>query len=147
MPSPLSPMVADWLALGQMYGDLGGFEGNTVWGFNTNIRSTVFADLARHADEMGFTVIDGGGRDTLDFSGQQQRINLQSGRDLLGRRARWQHVDRARHGDRGGAGGSGADVLSGNAAANTLSGLGGAGSSGGKTPAMTSSSAARGRIR
>lgn len=124
----LSPMVADWLALGQMYGDLGGFEGNTVWGFNTNIGRTVFADLARHADEMAFTIIDGGGRDTLDFSGfsAQQRINLNQGAissvgGLDGNMsiALGTVIEAAR-------GGSGADVLSGNAAANTLSGLGGA---------------------
>lgn len=124
----LSPMVADWLALGRMYGDLGGFEGNTVWGFNTSIGRTVFADLARHADEMAFTIIDGGGRDTLDFSGfsAQQRINLNQGAvssvgGLDGNMsiALGTVIEAAR-------GGSGADVLSGNAAANTLSGLGGA---------------------
>lgn len=124
----LSPMVADWVALGQMYGDLGGFEGNTVWGFNTNIRTTVFANLARYADEMAFTVIDGGGRDTLDFSGfaAAQRINLNQGAissigGLEGNMsiALGTVIEAAR-------GGTAADVLTGNAAANTLSGLGGA---------------------
>ncbi|TPE47957.1 M10 family metallopeptidase [Amaricoccus solimangrovi] len=124
----LSPMVADWIALGRMYGGVGGFTGNTTWGFNSNIGSTVFANLDKYADEMAFTIVDGGGRDTIDFSGfsDAQRINLNPGAissvgGLTGNMsiAMGTVIEAAK-------GGSGADILTGNGAANVLSGLGGA---------------------
>lgn len=65
----LSPMPADWIALGKMYPLRKAFAGDTTWGFNSNIGSTVFADLEKHADDCGFTIIDGAGIDTVDFSG------------------------------------------------------------------------------
>jgi serralysin len=65
----LSPMVADWIALGKMYPLRKAFAGDTTWGFNSNIAGTVFADLDKHADACAFTIIDGGGIDTVDFSG------------------------------------------------------------------------------
>jgi Ca2+-binding RTX toxin-like protein len=88
----ISPMAVDWIALNDLYANMDfvgfsigidqAFTGNTVWGFNTNISSTVsaaFANLASLADTNAFTIIDGGGYDTLDFSGfaADQLINLQ----------------------------------------------------------------------
>ena len=87
----IGPMTVDWLALNNLYngqdyvgrsfGVNQAFTGNTVWGFNTNISSTVsaaFADLANLADTNAFTIVDGGGYDTVDFSGfsADQKINL-----------------------------------------------------------------------
>ncbi|PZQ47116.1 MAG: hypothetical protein DI556_18005 [Rhodovulum sulfidophilum] len=124
----LSPMVADWLALAEIYGGVGGFAGNTTWGFNTTITTTVFATLATYADKMAFTIVDGGGRDTVDFSGfsSAQRINLNpetfsSVGGMTGNMsiAVGTVIENAK-------GGSGADVLTGNSAANVLYGLGGA---------------------
>ncbi len=86
-----TPMSVDWLALEEMYGDqsFGGttfglqnaFEGDTVYGFNTNISASVseiWALFADYADRTASTIVDGGGRDTLDFSGysENQRIDL-----------------------------------------------------------------------
>ncbi|MFK7943305.1 MAG: M10 family metallopeptidase C-terminal domain-containing protein [Paracoccaceae bacterium] len=82
----LSPMAVDWIAMDAMYGEYGfstanAFTGDTVWGFNTTITSDIsaaWADLADYADHTGFTIVDGGGTDTVDFSGysQNQRIDL-----------------------------------------------------------------------
>ncbi|MEM7743129.1 MAG: M10 family metallopeptidase C-terminal domain-containing protein [Pseudomonadota bacterium] len=82
----LSPMAADWIALDDLYGEYGfstanAFAGDTVWGFNTTISAEVSApwsNLADHADNMAFTIVDGGGIDTVDFSGYayDQRIDL-----------------------------------------------------------------------
>ena len=72
-------MIADWIALGNKYGTSGAaFAGNTTWGFNTNIGSTVFANLAAFGDDTAFTIFDASGTDTVDFSGYaaNQRINL-----------------------------------------------------------------------
>lgn len=124
----LSPMVADWMALARMYGSAGGFAGDTVWGFHTTITKTVFADLAEYASEMAFTIVDGGGRDTLDFTGfaAAQTINLNAGTissvgGLTGNMsiAFGTLIENAR-------GGLGADTIIGNAAANVLAGKGGA---------------------
>ncbi len=124
----LTPMIADWLALSQIYGSVGGFEGNTVWGFNTTITSTVFANLASYADDMAFTIIDGGGRDMLDLTGfsAAQTIDLNPGAissvgGLVGNMtiALGTVIEQAR-------GGAGADRIIGNDAANLLGGRGGA---------------------
>jgi hypothetical protein len=82
----LSPMSADWLALNDNYGWQGygvnnAFKGDTTWGFNTNISSTVsaaYAGLAGFADTNAFCIVDGSGIDTLDFSGYSatQTIDL-----------------------------------------------------------------------
>ncbi|MEM1300141.1 MAG: M10 family metallopeptidase C-terminal domain-containing protein [Pseudomonadota bacterium] len=82
----LSPMAVDWIALDALYGQYGfstanAITGDTVWGFNTTITSDVsaaWADLAVYADNTAFTIVDGGGIDTVDFSGysQNQRIDL-----------------------------------------------------------------------
>ena len=65
----ITPMVADWIALGRMYGIGHAFAGDTMWGFDTNIETTRFAELAKYAGDCAFTIYDRGGNDTLNFSG------------------------------------------------------------------------------
>ncbi len=77
----ISYMAGDWEALRDYYGSGSAFNGNTVYGFNTNIPvavSETFANLATWADETAFCIIDSDGIDTVDFSGYgaNQRINL-----------------------------------------------------------------------
>ncbi|MBB5224372.1 Ca2+-binding RTX toxin-like protein, partial [Amaricoccus macauensis] len=117
----ISPMVADWIALGGKYG-LNAFTGNTIWGFNTNISSTIFSVLGVIADENAFTIMDSAGIDTIDFSGfsANQLINLNpetnsnvgglSGNMSI---ARGTWIENA-------STGAGADVIYGNALGNIL---------------------------
>ena len=65
----MTPMAADWIALGRMYGIGHAFAGDTMWGFDTNIETTIFSELAKYADTCAFTIYDRGGNDTLNFSG------------------------------------------------------------------------------
>lgn len=119
----ISPMVADWIALGNKYGiSSTAFSGNTTWGFNTNITSTIFANLATYANHTAFTIIDSGGTDTVDFSGfsANQRVNLnaESISDVGGLTgnmiiARGSVIENA-------VTGAGSDVLTGNSVNNTL---------------------------
>ena len=78
-------MAADLLALDRMYGpqSYGGpggktfgtssaFTDDTTYGFNTTITAHVDPVLSRmwqYSDTNAYTIADGGGRDTLDFSG------------------------------------------------------------------------------
>ena len=72
-----TPMVVDWIALDDLYGPQGygisnAFLGDTTFGFNTTIAastSQVFNQLKDWIPTTAFTVVDGGGSDTLDFSG------------------------------------------------------------------------------
>ena len=123
----LTPMVADWIALTFKYGTAGAFSENTTWGFNTNITTTVYAQLATLADENAFTIIDGGGVDTLDFSGfaLTQKIDLNweaisNVGGLIGNMliARGTLIENA-------VGGLGSDTIIGNSAGNTIHGQGG----------------------
>ena len=69
-------MAVDWIALQSLYGSQGygtnnAFNGNTVYGVGTNIStgtSTAFANLATLAASTAFTIIDGDGIDTINFS-------------------------------------------------------------------------------
>ncbi len=124
----LGPMAADWLALGNMYGLGEAFAGDTVWGHNSTITTTAYAGLAAQAGAMAFTIVDGSGVDTVDFSGfgMAQRIDLNAGSfsDVGGLRGNMSIADgtvieNAR-------GGSGADLLIGNGVANVLKGNAGA---------------------
>ncbi|MDZ4393497.1 M10 family metallopeptidase C-terminal domain-containing protein [Cypionkella sp.] len=82
----VSPMAVDWIALnnlyaGQGYGTSNAFNGNTIYGVGTNISnatSEAFAGLAGFADTNAFTIVDGSGIDTVDFSNYavDQTINL-----------------------------------------------------------------------
>ncbi|WP_302477334.1 M10 family metallopeptidase, partial [Ruegeria atlantica] len=81
-----TPMVVDWLALDSIYGPQGysvsnAFTGDTVYGFNTNIsasESQIWYEFATYASRTASTIIDGGGIDTLNFSGYHanQKIDL-----------------------------------------------------------------------
>ncbi len=72
----VSPMSVDWIALNtlyawQGYGSGNAFTGNTVYGVGTNISaatSAAFNALASNADTNVFTIVDGGGTDTINFS-------------------------------------------------------------------------------
>lgn len=135
----LSPMAVDWIAFDNLYGSYGfstanAFRGDTVYGFNTNISQNVseaWADLRKYADNTAFTIVDGGGIDTVDFSGYtwDQRIDLtvtdgtsnQATTSDIGREignmtlAAGTVIENA-------VGGSGDDEIIGNDAANVLSG-------------------------
>ncbi|WP_158547405.1 M10 family metallopeptidase C-terminal domain-containing protein [Rhodovulum sp. 12E13] len=139
-----TPMAVDWMALDDIYGSQshGGvtfgvqnaFTGDTVWGFNTTITSEVsdiWANFSSYAHRTASTIVDGGGTDTLDFSGYalDQSIDLRASE----RGATAPHVSDI-GGSRGNLtiaegtvienaiGGSGADAIRGNAAANHLQG-------------------------
>jgi protein involved in ribonucleotide reduction len=97
---PATPMVADWIALDRLYGEFGyginnAFKGDTIYGYNTNIDAgdslvwSQFVDIAingasqlySYGSSVGaaFTIVDGGGYNTLDlsgFDGGDQRIDL-----------------------------------------------------------------------
>ena len=117
----VSPMVADWIALGGKYG-LAAFAGDTTWGFNTTITATVFSNLAALADATAFTIVDSGGTDTVDFSGfaARQLIDLAAEASsnvggLTGNMAiaRGTVIENA-------VGGSGSDLITGNAVGNLI---------------------------
>nr|WP_323041328.1 M10 family metallopeptidase C-terminal domain-containing protein [Gemmobacter sp.] len=82
----VSLMGADWVALNDLYawqgyGSSNAFNGDTVYGVGTNITtavSTAMANLADYADTNAFTIVDGSGIDTVDFSNYNvdQMINL-----------------------------------------------------------------------
>ena len=82
----IGPMAADFIALQALYGAQGygtnnAFTSNTIYGVGTNItnaQNRQYADLANLADSNAFTIIDGGGNDTVDFSNYSanQSINL-----------------------------------------------------------------------
>ena len=123
----LSPMVADWIALGQMYPLKTPHAGDTTWGFNSTVNGTIFAGLATYADACAFTIVDGGGIDTVDFSGyasdQTIRLNPESissigglaGNMLVARGTRLENA----------VGGGGDDTMMGTGRHNILIGNGG----------------------
>ena len=80
--------AADYIALDDLYNPEGfslnnAFLGDTVYGFNTNISiftSQIFNELSSWINSTAFTIADGNGNDTLDFSGfsNNQVIDLRS---------------------------------------------------------------------
>ncbi|MEC8214233.1 MAG: M10 family metallopeptidase C-terminal domain-containing protein, partial [Cyanobacteriota bacterium] len=134
-----SPMAVDWIALDDLYGSQGysisnAFSGDTTYGYNTNISSStseIFSELKDWISSTAFTILDGSGTDTLDFSGfsNDQSIDLRSTdesssslfpSDVAGdvgnlTIAADTVIEKA-------VGGSGADTLTGNSANNTLDG-------------------------
>jgi hypothetical protein len=146
----ISPMSVDWIALNSIYGGMGygvsnAFAGNTIWGFNTTISASTtppiyntsnnaFSQLSTLAATHAFTIVDGSGIDTLDFSGfsASQLINLAASSSssispsisniggLIGNLtiAEGTVIENA-------IGGSGGDTLTGNSADNTFRGNGG----------------------
>lgn len=81
-----TPMVVDWIALDKIYSNQGygisnAFTGDTTYGFNTNIQpstSRIFHELKILIPSTAYTLVDGGGLDTVDFSGfsSNQLIDL-----------------------------------------------------------------------
>lgn len=84
-------MAADLLALNRMYGPQSfagnqfgtkaAFLGNTTYGFNSTISESddpILSRMWKYGDTNAYTIVDGGGIDTLDFSGwnASQKINL-----------------------------------------------------------------------
>ena len=119
----VTPMVADVLAMQQMYGlSTTTRAGDTTYGFNSNAGRDVYN--ASLYPDVAYTIFDSGGTDTLDYSGfsQSQRIDLNPevffnvggnvGNVVI---ARGTVIENA-------IGGGGDDVLTGNAVANTLTG-------------------------
>ncbi|MEY3963630.1 MAG: hypothetical protein RLZZ106_885, partial [Cyanobacteriota bacterium] len=137
-----TPMSVDWLALDAIYGPQGfgvsrAFQGDTTYGFNTTISantSAIWNQFSQQAHQTAYTLVDGGGYDTLDLSGfsQAQTIDLRpsdpgatapSRSNIAGLRgnltiAAGTIIEAA-------IGGSGQDTFIGNDAANSLSGNGG----------------------
>ncbi|MCB4428604.1 matrixin family metalloprotease, partial [Synechococcus sp. MU1643] len=72
-----TPMVADWIALDDLYSQYGfginnAFTEDTTYGFDTNIGETtslVFNKLKDLIPTTAYTIVDGGGNDTLNLSG------------------------------------------------------------------------------
>jgi hypothetical protein len=119
----VTPMVADVLAMQQMYGlSTTTRAGDTTYGFNSNAGRDVYN--ASIMSNVAYTVFDSGGNDTLDYSGfsQNQTINLNPetfsnvgpgiGNVSI---ARGTVIENA-------IGGSGNDTLIGNSVANVLTG-------------------------
>ena len=130
----LTPMVADILAMSNIYGlSTTTRTGNTTYGYGSNTGNAVLdaaVALNDPANEnyVAFTLFDNGGTDTINLSGfaGDQRIDLTEGAssDVLGGRlnmgvAYGTVIERA-------TGGAGDDHITGNAAANRLTGNGGA---------------------
>ena len=122
--SPAAPMMDDIAAAQRLYGaNTKTRNTDTTYGFNSNSGREVYS-LKRGSDKPIFTVWDGGGNDTLDFSGftQNQTINLKAEAfsDVGGLRgnvsiAKGVMVENA-------IGGAGNDTLTGNEGNNRLTG-------------------------
>ena len=78
----------DLIALEDLYSNQGfsfinSFPGDTTYGFNTNIsssKSKILSELTNWIDTTAYTIVDGQGNDTFDFSGfsNNQDIDLRS---------------------------------------------------------------------
>ncbi|WP_339532165.1 serralysin family metalloprotease [Pseudomonas mucidolens] len=118
------PLIDDIAAIQKLYGaNYNTRAGDTTYGFNSNTGRD-FLSAHSNADKLVFSVWDGGGNDTLDFSGftQNQKINLNEASlsdvgGLVGNVSIAQGVT-----VENAFGGAGNDLLIGNAAANTLKG-------------------------
>ncbi|MFJ7793908.1 serralysin family metalloprotease [Pseudomonas sp. NPDC096950] len=119
-----APLLDDIVAVQKLYGaNLETRASDSVYGFNSNAERDFYSATSA-ASKVVFSVWDGGGNDTLDFSGfsQNQKINLNAGSfsdvgGLVG------NVSIA-HGVtlENAVGGSGNDLVIGNAVANSLEG-------------------------
>jgi serralysin len=118
----VTPMVADILAIGQLYGlSTTTRSGDTTYGFNSNAGSPYDASLLTN---VAYTIFDTGGIDTLDYSqySNNQTINLnpETFSNVGGERgnvsiARGTIIENA-------IGGSFKDVIIGNSVANVITG-------------------------
>ncbi|WP_246355462.1 M10 family metallopeptidase C-terminal domain-containing protein [Pseudomonas reactans] len=125
---PSAPMMHDIAAVQKMYGaNMSTRNSDTTYGFNSN-SGRDFLSLNTATDKALFCIWDGGGNDTLDFSGfsQNQKINLyeRSFSDVGGMKgnvsiAKGVILENA-------VGGAGDDLLIGNHADNRLKGGAGA---------------------
>ena len=119
-----APLLDDIAAVQKLYGaNLETRAGDTVYGFNSTADRDFYSATSA-SSKLIFSVWDGGGNDTLDFSGfsQNQKINLTAGSfsDVGGMTgnvsiAQGVTVENA-------IGGSGNDLLIGNSADNVLKG-------------------------
>lgn len=126
--TPAAHMIDDIAAIQRLYGaNTRTRNTDTVYGFNSNTGREVYS-LKSARDRPVFSVWDGGGNDTLDFSGftGKQNISLKAETfsDVGGLRgnvsiAKGVIVENA-------IGGSGSDTLTGNEQSNRLKGGGGA---------------------
>lgn len=81
---PSTPMIADILAIQSLYGSEPEYEGDTVWGANSNLETGLkgffflLFDNSHKQPPIAFTIHDTGGQDTLDLSNEtvQQKIDL-----------------------------------------------------------------------
>ena len=119
-----APLMDDIAAMQKLYGaNMSTRSGDTIYGFNSNTDRD-FLSATSSSDKLVFSVWDGGGNDTLDFSGftQDQKINLHETSfsdvgGLVGNVSIAQGVT-----IENASGGSGNDLLIGNDAANLLNG-------------------------
>jgi serralysin len=120
----LSPMVADILAIQQLYGTSTSIHtGNTTYGFGSTAGGYL-DDFVRQNGPVAGTIVDSSGIDTLDFSGfsaaQKVDLRAEQASDIGGLTgnffiARGTVIENAR-------GGRGNDTLTGNASGNRLEG-------------------------
>jgi len=118
------PLMDDIAAIQKLYGaNYSTRSGDTTYGFNSNAGRD-YMSATSSSDKLVFSVWDGGGNDTLDFSGftQNQKINLHAGSfsdvgGMVGNISIAQGVTLENA-----IGGSGNDLLIGNDAANELRG-------------------------
>ncbi|WP_191488042.1 serralysin family metalloprotease [Pseudomonas sp. FEN] len=118
------PLMDDIAAIQKLYGaNYSTRSGDTTYGFNANAGRD-YLSATSSSDKLVFSVWDGGGNDTLDFSGftQNQKINLHAGSfsdvgGMLGNISIAQGVTLENA-----IGGSGNDLLIGNDVANELRG-------------------------
>jgi len=118
----LTPMVADIVAAQALYGaSTSSHAGNSVYGYHSNVGGVYDANAFRSAE---ITIVDGSGIDTLDYSGfggfQSINLNPESFSSVNGYRntlaiGRGTFIENA-------IGGSGIDVIIGNAVGNSLTG-------------------------
>jgi len=118
------PLMDDIAAIQKLYGaNFNTRAGDTTYGFNSNAGRD-YLGATSSSDKLVFSVWDGGGKDTFDFSGftQNQKINLNeaSFSDVGGMVgnvsiAKGVTIENA-------IGGSGNDLLIGNSASNELKG-------------------------
>ena len=73
----LTPSAVDWIALDNIYSDYSGFgvsnafNGDTTFGFNTNISSStseIWSSFSSKIQTHSYCIVDGSGNDTLDLS-------------------------------------------------------------------------------
>src|SRR5262245_62058935 len=121
----MTPMIADILAIQNLYGAPTTRAGDTVYGFGSTAGSMY--DFSTYSQAPALTIYDSGGTDTLNCSGysQNQVINLIGGSfsnigGLVGNVCIYTTsvIENA-------IGGSGNDTITGNAVANVLTGNGG----------------------